>query len=364
VQRTPLYNFHTQHDAKIVDFAGWALPILYTGIVEEHNYTRQVAGAFDISHMGRIELRGDDAEALLERVCTRKLADSEVGQSRYSQVCNEQGGILDDVIVSRYEDRWLVVCNASNREKIVVWLEDHTDDLDVRIEDKTESTLMVAVQGPVAVPALSGKLNSAISDLKRYRFMVGTHMFVSYTVFRSGYTGEDGVEVIAPAMVAPMLGGFLTGSKPDRPGPKPAGLGARDTLRLEAGMPLYGHELSEDIDPLSAGQSWCVDLTKDFIGSDALRAIAEKGPARRLVGLELEGKRIARQEARVLNGESAVGQVTSGTLSPTLHKSIAMAYVESSLSDVGQTLTVDLGQHRSQAIVVQLPFYKRGGDQK
>ncbi|MBI4581297.1 MAG: glycine cleavage system aminomethyltransferase GcvT [Planctomycetes bacterium] len=338
----------------MVEFAGWELPLLYTGIVEEHLHTRRAASVFDISHMGRIELRGDGAEALLQRVCTRQLGDAAVGQSRYSHVCNERGGILDDVIVSRYADRWLVVCNGANRARILAWLRQQGPA--VKIDDKTESTMMVAIQGPTAIAKLASKLPMPIADLKRYRFTSGTHMFVPYTIFRSGYTGEDGIEIVLPAMVGSMAAGWVADDE-GSDGAKPAGLGARDTLRLEAAMPLYGHELTEETDSISAGLAWCVDLNKDFIGADALREVARRGPTRKLVGLELQGKRIARQHAAVLRGGERIGEVTSGTFGPTVRKSIAMAYVRAEYADEGRTLAVDISGKPVDAVVVKLPFY-------
>jgi aminomethyltransferase len=355
VQKTPLNSFHVQRGARLVEFAGWELPLLYTGIVEEHLHTRRAASIFDISHMGRIELKGDGAEALLQRVCTRQLGDAAVGQSRYSHVCNEAGGILDDVIVSRYADKWLMVCNGANRAKILGWLRQHGPN--VKIDDKTESTFMVAIQGPLAVSKITAKLPVEIGDLKRYRFVSGSHMFVSYTIFRSGYTGEDGLEIILPAMLGSMATGWVADDSDSENSVKPAGLGARDTLRLEAAMPLYGHELNEDTDTISAGLGWCADLKKDFIGVDALRKIAERGSARKLVGLELEGKRIARQHAAVFAGDKQVGEVTSGTFGPTVQKSIAMAYVQSDQADEGRSLAVDISGRKTDAVIVKLPFY-------
>jgi aminomethyltransferase len=359
VLRTPLYSFHVRLNAKMVDFAGWEMPLLFAGIIQEHRHTRNAASVFDVSHMGRIHLTGPDAEALLQQVCTRQLADASVGQSRYSHVCNEAGGILDDVIVSRYENHWLMVCNASNRERILDWLHQHAAGRSVDIEDTTEQTMMIAIQGPEAIALLSHVLPVPVADLKRYHFVDGSYLFTPYSIFRSGYTGEDGLEMILPAGVAEMIAGFLHIDDLDDHGLKPAGLGARDTLRLEAGMPLYGHELSEQTDSLSAGLSWCVDLKKDFIGAEAIRRVAQAGPRRKLVGLELEGRRIARQHAAVLHEDGPVGEVTSGTLSPTLERSIAMAYIDASLVDNGRPLTVDLGGKQANAKIVSLPFYKR-----
>jgi len=359
VKKTPLYDFHIRCGARMVDFAGWEMPILYTGIIEEHIHTRQNASLFDVSHMGRIELRGNDAESLLQRVCTRQLASASVGQSCYSHVCNKNGGILDDVIVSRYEDHWLMVCNASNRDKIVAWLHQQATERDVNINDITESTMMVAIQGPATMAFLAGKLPIDISDLKRYHFKSGSYWGMSYGIFRTGYTGEDGIEMILPASVASLLMPMLTGESAQSSGIKPAGLGARDTLRLEAGMPLYGHELHEKIDTISAGLGWCVDLDKEFIGAGVIRKVNQNGPQQRLAGLVLEGRRIARQNAVVLDEDNEVGLVTSGTFSPTLSKSIAMAYIQTPLTEPGQQLTVDLGGKRTKAMIVPLPFYKR-----
>ncbi len=359
VRRTPLYNFHTRLGAKMVDFAGWEMPLLFTSIIEEHRHTRSAASVFDVSHMGRIELTGPDAEALLERVCTRRIGDAVVGQSRYSHICNERGGILDDVIVSRFEDHWLVVCNASNRDRIVSWLREQSAGLDLELTDRTEETLMVAIQGPLAVGLVGRLLPVPVADLKRYHFHSGNYMFTPYAVFRSGYTGEDGVEIILPAGVAAFLAGHLTGEGVEDQSLKPAGLGARDTLRLEAGMPLYGHELHENTDSISADLAWCVDLNKDFIGVETLRQVAREGPRHKLVGLELAGRRIARQHAPVLQGSHPVGEVTSGTFSPTLERSIAMAYVDADLTEPGRELVVDLGGRQAEARVVKLPFYKR-----
>lgn len=335
------------------------MPLLFTSIIEEHRHTRSAASVFDVSHMGRIELTGPDAESLLEYVCTRRLGDAVVGQSRYSHVCREDGGILDDVIVSRFEDHWLMVCNASNRERIVDWLRRHAAGRDLELHDRTESTMMVAIQGPLAIGLLGRLLPVSVSDLKRYHFCSGNYLFTPYAVFRSGYTGEDGAEIILPANVAQLVGGHLVGDEVENHSLKPAGLGARDTLRLEAGMPLYGHELHENTDSLSAGLAWCVDLNKDFIGVEALRRISQAGPSRKLVGLELAGRRIARPHSTVLSENQPVGEVTSGTFSPTLERSIAMAYVDAAQAQEGRPLTVDMGGKQAEARIARLPFYKR-----
>ena len=363
LKRTPFHDFHVAAGAKLVEFAGWEMPILYRGIALEHEQTRHSGSLFDVSHMGRLYFTGRDAQRFLDHVVTRNLSQQKVGPSRYSLVCNESGGVLDDVIVSRDEVHWLVVCNASNRQRLVRHFEATRQErggFDFRFDDRTESTAMVAVQGPKVIDKLSEVLPTDLKSLKRYSFANDEVMMTRYTVFRSGYTGEDGVEMIFPAKAAAMAMKMFDVNA-DHPGAtiRPAGLGARDTLRLEAGMPLYGHELGETIDPLSAGLAWAVDIGgKEFIGAEALREKMARGLKRRLVGLELEGRRIARQGTPVQQGGRVVGEVTSGTFSPTLQKSIAMAFVDSSIAE-GAEVAADLKGTLNPAKVVKLPFYKR-----
>jgi aminomethyltransferase len=358
--KTPLHDAHVAMGARMVDFARWSMPVQFAGIVEEHVHTRTACSVFDVSHMGRLRLAGADALSLLDRLCTRNLSAAEIGRSYYTHVCKEDGGILDDVIVSRFEKGWGVVCNASNREKIVAWLDKHRAGTDVTVKDQTTATAMIAIQGPRTLELAGEIVGKDLSDIKRYRFQAFKLMMMEVLVYRSGYTGEDGFEVVVPAMLVkallPKL--FGTASKP-HPVIKPAGLGARDTLRIEAAMPLYGHELSEEVDSLTAGQGWCVDLDKDFIGAAAMREVRDSGRPTRLIGLELEGRRIARQHHKVLAAGAEVGEVTSGTLSPTLGKSIAMAFVPAGHSEPGTSLEIDLGRSRAAARVVKLPFYKR-----
>ncbi len=363
LKHTPFHDFHVQQGAKLVDFAGWEMPLLYRSILDEHEQTRKSGSIFDVSHMGRLHFSGKDAVTFLNKVLTRNISEQKAGQSRYSLVCNESGGVMDDVIISRDVKNWILVCNASNREKLVKHFTKvrHDLDLDFDMSDQTEGTAMVALQGPKVIERVAGVLPVDIKALKRYQFESGSYMgMLKFTIFRSGYTGEDGVEVIIPAKIAGMAIKLIAG-KTDKPDAtiKPAGLGARDTLRLEAGMPLYGHELTQTIDPLSAGLGWAVDLNKDFIGVEPLRKIQADGPKRRLVGLELEGQRIARQGTPVLLNGQPIGEVTSGTMSPTLQKSIAMAYVDAAHATEGTTLAADLKGTQVPAKVVKLPFYKR-----
>lgn len=368
--QTPFYQFHLDHGAKMVDFAGWQMPMMYGSIHEEHKQVRASGGLFDVSHMGRIKLSGRNARQLIERVLTRRVSDMKEGTCRYSLVCNEQGGVLDDVIVYRFEYHWLLVVNASNREKILKHLNAQVEDWVVKIEDQTQSTAMVALQGPTVMQQI-GRFSTEVPTLKRYHFCIKNLMIMKLTISRTGYTGEDGVEVILPAATADMAiklllrdGGASDGAK--KVGIQPAGLGARDTLRIEAAMPLYGHELDETIDPISAGLNFAVSLDKDrnehgqsFIGQEALQKIADQGPTRRLVGLKLDGRRTARHGMDVCQGDDTIGQITSACLSPTLGYPIAMAYVDAQRLTVGDTATVLLGDKHIDAEAVSLPFYKK-----
>jgi len=358
--KTPLYETHLAAGARMVEFAGWLMPVQFAGITEEHIHTRTACSVFDVSHMGRLKLTGDDCESFLNRLCTRNLAGAEAGRSYYSHMCREDGGILDDLIVSRFESYWGIVCNGVNREKIFAWLNEHSPGTDVTIEDQTLSTAMLAVQGPKTVELAGEIVDVDLCSMKRYRFRVFELMGMPISVYRTGYTGEDGFEVVVPGGFVKLLLPKLLGTK-DRPHPviKPAGLGARDTLRIEAGMPLYGHELTEQWDSLTAGQGWCVDLTKDFVGAEPMRKLQTQGLPRRLVGLQLEGRRIARQHYKVYSGDQEVGEVTSGTLSPTLGKSIVMALIASEHTEEATCLTVEISGKRVAARVVKLPFYQR-----
>lgn len=368
--RTPLYQFHVDAGAKMVDFAGWEMPIMYAGIHEEHEQVRRSGGMFDVSHMGRVRFTGRHARRLLERACTRRIDDMQAGQCRYSLVCNDRGGVRDDVIVYRMDDDdFLVVVNGANREKMLAHFEavKAAGELSCKIDDQTLGTAMVAMQGP-RVMELVSKFSSEIPTLKRYRFAVKNLVIMKLIVSRTGYTGEDGVEVILPGSAVTMAMKLLlkdVDMKQAEALIRPIGLGARDTLRLEAGMPLYGHELGEEINALACGVDFAIALDKDqhdrgerFIGQDALiKSKSEGGPRRRLVGLEFDSKRTPRQGMGVKQGDKAVGEVTSGCVSPTLGRPIAMAMVDRDIAD-GAALGVDTGRGVIDGKVVKLPFYK------
>lgn len=370
MHRTPLHQFHLDAGAKMVEFAGWEMPIMYRSVHEEHRQVRTSGGLFDVSHMGRVRIHGRHARKFLERMCTRRISDMDAGQCRYSLVCNADGGVRDDVLVYRMDDDdFMVVVNASNREKILEHFERHRADLTLSIDDRTMQTAMVAIQGP-RVMELIGKFSREIPTLKRYRFAVKNLLVLKVIVSRTGYTGEDGVEAILPGaaigMAMKLMLKDMDPNSDDSP-IRPAGLGARDTLRLEAGMPLYGHELGEDINALSCGVDFAISLDKDahelgepFVGMDALRATRDRGgPARRLTGLLIEGKRTARQGMRVRKGDAEVGVVSSACLSPTLERPIAMAFVDAALAAPGEALRIDTVRDASlDATTTALPFYK------
>ncbi|MCC6580296.1 MAG: glycine cleavage system aminomethyltransferase GcvT [Phycisphaeraceae bacterium] len=368
MQRTPFYKFMAGQGAKFVDFAGWEMPISFGSIIEEHQHVRACGGLFDVSHMGRIELSGRHARRLLERTLTRYVTDMQPKTCRYALMCNERGGVLDDVIVYCFEGHWLLVVNASNRTKIVSHLQQQIAEqkMVVKMEDQTGSTAMVALQGP-KVMEIIGKFSREVPTLKKYAFCTKNLLILKLTISRTGYTGEDGVEVMMGAGMAEKALSLLARDTSAQSPLRPCGLGARDTLRIEAAMPLYGHELTEDIDPLTAGLTFAVNMDKHardrgerFIGQDALEKIAQEGPRQIRIGLRCEGKRTPRQGMPVLKDDAVVGQVTSGCLSPTLGYPIAMAYVQAGALTTGQTAAIDLGMQKLDAVVVDLPFYRHG----
>ncbi len=364
--RTPLYQFHLDHGAKMVDFAGWEMPILYRSIIDEHNQVRASGGLFDVSHMGRLRFSGRDARKFLDHICTRQIAGMEDGQCRYSLVCTERGGCHDDVLVYRLsEAEYLMVCNGANRQKIVEHINQvkSATGMVFSFSDETLTTAMVALQGPKVMNLISS-FSREVPALKRYRFTEKNLLIAKVIISRTGYTGEDGVEIILPAKFASkaleMLLSSVGSMNADDAIIKPIGLGARDTLRMEAGMPLYGHEITEDLDPISAGLSFAVKLDKqdDFIGKASLQNIASSGVKQPLVGLALEGKRSARQGMKITKDGAEIGFVTSGCSSPTLGKPIAMAYVDAAHSTIGTKMQIDLGRAAADAEIVKLPFYK------
>ncbi len=350
----------------MVGFAGWSMPVQYTSIVEEHQATRTAVGLFDISHMGRVLVDGPDATTFLDSLLTRSVADMKPHQIRYSLICNEQGGILDDILAYRIvlkegDPPGLgLVVNASNREKIVAWLQGRVADHDVEIRDVTAAYSMIALQGPKAIELLDPLTPFELTSMRYYTGqlmeMAGVDCFVS----RTGYTGEDGCEIICDSDKVVGIWEQLA-ELADKVGGRAVGLAARDTLRLEAGMPLYGHELSEAINPVEAGLDFAINLhNRDFVGKEALVEYRKNGQHRVRVGLQLEGRRVAREGCRLFRGGSEIGVVTSGTFSPSFERPIAMGYVKDTSAALGTSLVVDIRGKEHSATVVPLPFYQRG----
>ena len=374
--RTPLYDWHVANGGRMVDFAGWSMPVQYTSIIKEHVTTRSTVGITDISHMGRLRFEGPGAAVFLAELLTRRVADMALGQVRYSLVTNDEGGILDDVLVGYYHNTYgqpyyVMVVNAGNREKIVRWIREHLPPQranrpgqEIVFTDVTMLWSMFAVQGPKSVELLQPLVDVELQWMKYYRGAQASILHPKAKrqggiVSRTGYTGEDGFELSVGADIA--LAVWEAILELGRPlGLVPTGIGCRDTLRLEAGMPLYGQELGEDIDPFQAGLGFACHLVGyNFPGRDALLEIKNKPPKMVRVGLEFAGRRAARHGCAVLRGEEQVGEVTSGSFSPTLEKSIAMAYVSPQAAAAETELTIDIRGRRETARLVELPFYSR-----
>lgn len=374
MQRTPLTEWHRVAGAKLVDFAGWEMPLSYSGVIDEHETVRRSAGLFDISHMGRIAVEGPAAETLLQRVVTRDLAKMADGSARYTLVCNDSGCVLDDVVVYRRTGRqFLVVVNASNRSKILAWLERQAAALaslpagkvgggDVQIWDLSEAIAMIAVQGPAALRLLEPMTMMAdgavLTGMKRWTVKQAVIAGAELLLATTGYTGEPGVELFVDAAKAVQVWeAVLTAGNAQ--GVKPIGLGARDTLRLEMGYSLYGHELDETITPLEAGLNWAVDLDgKEFIGCEALHRQQAAGLSRQLAAFALPDRAVPRQGYRLLRGDRAVGVVTSGNVSPVLQRGIGLGFLPTDLCQLGETIGVEIRNRTHPATIVPLPFYK------
>ena len=359
--KTPLYDWHHTHGGRLVEFGGWSMPVQYSTITDEHRAVRDRVGLFDISHMGRLDFQGPDVAAWLDRATTNRVSRLESGKIQYSLMVDEHGGVIDDILVYRLPvGKYSVVCNASNRPKVVAQLKKVGEPFDATLHDQTTTTAMIAVQGPAALAVAQRHLDVPLTDIPYYGCATGTMLGEPTLVSRTGYTGEDGFELILPAAKAEAAWDALMDAGRIF-GLQPCGLGARDTLRFEAAMPLYGHEMDETVHPYAAGLSWAVKLDKgEFVGRDALRKF-KKTPGRSRVGLALDGKRIARQGYPVLAGigGDVVGTVTSGTFSPTLNRSLAMALVKTEFAAFDTPLIIDIRGNAEPARVVPLPFYRR-----
>jgi aminomethyltransferase len=352
LRRTPLYDRHVAASARLIPFAGWEMPVQYAGIREEHVAVRTQAGVFDVSHMGQIETSGPGAGALLQRLVSNDVDALAVGGSQYAVLCRDDGGILDDLLTYRLgPDEYLTVTNAANHERDLAWFQRHAEGADAEVTDALDRYAMLAVQGPGAREAVQAIADAPLPQRHTAaRRMLAGH---SALVCATGYTGEDGVEVLCAPDDAVALWDQLL-----RRGVAPAGLGARDTLRLEACLPLYGNDLSEQRGPIEAGLGWCCKEATGFVGADAVRAVREAGPAERLRPFRLTGPGIPRPGNPVVGG----GVVTSGTLSPCLDVGVGMAYLPAGRAETGTEIEIDVRGKTRGAVVADRPLYSKERD--
>jgi aminomethyltransferase len=364
LRETPLTSRHRSLGARLIPFAGWLMPVQYTGIIQEHKAVRSEAGLFDLGHMGQVDVTGPDALPFLQWIASSDIASIEPGSAIYGMLTNEQGGVIDDIIVYRRPDgSYMVVVNASNRDKDVAWMHRQREakpELDVVIEDISDRTGMIAIQGPIAEAMVQGLTDADLSSVDAFQWMPATVAGIPLMAARTGYTGEDGFEFYCDAdRVGELWDALLAAGSPN--GLVPVGLGARDTLRLEARMPLYGNELADDISPLEAGLGWAVALDKGpFVGRAPIAAMKEAGAPRRTVGFRLLDRAgSARNGYPVEVDGRTVGHVTSGALSPTLGENIGLALVERGVAGVGKPLDIIVRGKSVRAEQIKVPFYKR-----
>jgi aminomethyltransferase len=353
LKRTPLYETHVEAGAKLVDFAGWEMPVQYDGIREEHLRVRSSCGVFDVSHMGEIETEGPEAAELLQRLLSNDVSKIQVGGAQYSCLCKEDGGVLDDLFTYRLgEDQFLTVTNASNHERDLEWFEAHAVEFNVAVKDRIDAFAMLAVQGPDARRIVRAMADGELPA----RFHTEELMLAGCPalVCGTGYTGEDGVELlIAPEEARKIWDAVIDG------GASPAGLGARDTLRLEVNYCLYGNDLTEERTPIEAGLGWCVKEDTGFVGCEACRRVREQGPEELLEPFVMTGPGIPRQGNPIVSGGEPVGEVTSGTLSPSLEVGIGMGYVRADLADAGNEIEIDVRGKRRPAEIRERPLYSK-----
>ncbi|SFI48615.1 MULTISPECIES: glycine cleavage system aminomethyltransferase GcvT [unclassified Bacillus (in: firmicutes)] len=361
LQRTPLFDVYAKYGGKTIDFGGWELPVQFSSIKEEHEAVRTAAGLFDVSHMGEVEVKGADSLAFLQRVVTNDVSILKVGGAQYTAMCYEDGGTVDDLLIyKRGEEDYLLVINASNIEKDYQWLASHVSG-DVQVVNVSSEIAQLAIQGPKAEGILQKVVSEDLKEIKFFKFK--DHVLVAGVealVSRTGYTGEDGFEIYCKSEEAAKLWEKLL-EVGEEGGLKPCGLGARDTLRFEATLPLYGQELSKDITPIEAGIGFAVKTNKemDFFGKETLKEQKENGAPRKLVGIEVIERGIPRTHYSVYVGEEKIGEVTSGTQSPTLKKSIGLALIDVKYAAVDTEVEIEIRNKRVKAVVVPTPFYKR-----
>ncbi len=359
MRRTPFHEFHRDAGAKLIDFGGWEMPVQYQGILQEHAACRNAVGCFDVSHMGEVRFRGPKALQAVNHLVTNDISKLAFSQAMYTAMCNEHGGIVDDLIVYRIAEEDILICvNAANREKDYNWMKGHNP-FGADITNESEQWAQLAIQGRHAIAIGEALLGRSLADVKNYWFTQGTFAGIENCILaRTGYTGEDGFEVFLPAAAADIAWNAVH-TEGAKYGLADIGLGARDTLRLEMKYCLYGNDITDDTTPLEANLGWVTKLEKgDFIGRDPLVKQRDAGVPRRLIGLEVQ-KQIARQHCPVLHNGQVVGEVTSGTRSPSTGKNIAIAYVPAALAKVGTQLVVDVRGKEAPAEVVKTPFYTR-----
>ena len=359
LRRTSLDACHEAAGGRMVPFAGWRMPVHYSSLLAEHESVRTAAGLFDVSHMGEFRVHGPDAEAYLQSLTPNDVSKLKPGRAHYSALLTEKAVYVDDLLVYRLTaNEFMIVVNAANVEKDFQWMDSHRRG-DIALENVSDDYALLALQGPRALEILAPLSSENVSAIRYYRFKTGTVAGASALISRTGYTGEDGFELyLAPEDAPEVWNRLLEAGEPL--GLQPAGLGARDTLRLEAGMALYGHEIDETITPWEADLGWTVKLSKgDFLGRDALVENPSERRRRQLVGFEIRGRGIARQGHAVLENGEEIGRVTSGTFSPTFKKALGMAYVPTRLAAAGTALTIDVRGKSLDAMVVETPFYRR-----
>jgi glycine cleavage system T protein (aminomethyltransferase) len=353
LKRTPLYEKHVEAGAKLVPFAGWEMPVQYEGIKAEHLRVRSSCGVFDVSHMGEIETEGPQAQDLLQRLLTNDVSKIEVGGAQYSCLCREDGGVLDDLFTYRIADeQYLTVTNAANHERDLEWFEAHAVEFNVQVHDRIDAYAMLAVQGPDAREIVARLADGELPP--RFRTVELSIAGSPTLVCGTGYTGEDGVELLIAPEAAPTIWDALLEA-----GGRPAGLGARDTLRLEVNYCLYGNDLTEERTPIEAALGWCVKEDTGFIGSDACRKVRDQGPEQVLEPFVITGAGIPRQGNAILSADEPVGEVTSGTLSPSLEVGIGMGYIRSELAEPGTEIEIDVRGKRRPAEIRDRPLYTK-----
>jgi len=364
-KKTPLYETHLEHGGKIVEFGGWLLPVQYSGILEEHRAVREKAGLFDVSHMGEVLVKGTDALAFLQNLVTNDVSRLTQHKIQYTPMCYKDGGIVDDLLIYKQdEEEYLVVINAANIEKDWQWMQENKGTFQVELTNVSAKTAQLALQGPLAQSILSHLTDTNLEELAYYWFLPNVIVAGKETLIsRTGYTGEDGFEIYCQAEdAAELWAAIMAAGKPY--GLLPVGLGCRDTLRFEACLPLYGHELSKDISPLEAGIGMFVKLDKgEFNGQAALAEQKKNGVKRKIVGFVVTGRGIARAEYPVMAEGRRIGTVTTGTYAPTLEKNIGLALVETEFAKVGQEFAIEIRGKNVAAQVIPKPFYKREGQQ-